>query len=256
MDWSATQYLRFEAERSRPARDLLAGVPADLAVRRGVDLGCGPGNSTELLVARWPDAEIVGLDTSADMLAAARARLPSVRFEQADIAAWADPGPFDLVFANAVLQWLPDHARLYPALMARLAPGGALAVQVPDNLDEPSHRLMREIAAEPPWRDRLAGAAAARAPRHDAAWYFRLLAPRARRLDIWRTTYFHPLAGPSAVVEWLKGTGLRPFLAPLGERERAAFLARYEEALADAYPVEADGTLLLPFPRLFLVAGP
>ena len=254
MDWSAAQYTRFEAERSRPARDLLAQVPPGLAVRRADDIGCGPGNSTELLAARWPEAEVVGLDTSPNMLAAARARLPGCRFVEADVAAWDDAGPWDVIFANAVLQWVPDHARLYPGLVSRLAPGGVLAVQTPDNLDEPSHRLMRQVAAEGPWRVGLAAAATARSPRPDAGWYVRLLRPLAAAVDVWRTTYYHPLAGPPAVVDWLKSTGLRPFLAPLDAAERAGFLAAYEAAIADAYPVEADGTLLLPFPRLFVVA--
>jgi trans-aconitate 2-methyltransferase len=147
-----------------------------------------------------------------------------------------------------------DHETLFPALMAQLAPGGALAVQVPDNLDEPSHRLMGEVASNGPWAAKLKDATGARTERHLADWYFRLLRPHAARVDVWRTTYFHPLAGARAIVEWLKGTGLRPFLDPLGESEREAFLARYEAAVAKAYPAEVDGTVLLPFPRLFVVA--
>ena len=159
-----------------------------------------------------------------------------------------------MILANAVLQWIPDHETLFPALMAKLGPGGALAVQMPDNLDEPSHRLMGEVASNGPWGAKLRDAAGARTERHLADWYFRLLRTHAPRVDIWRTTYFHPLAGAHAVVEWLKGTGLRPFLDPLDESERKAFLARYEAAVAKAYPAEADGTVLLPFPRLFVVA--
>jgi len=253
MDWSAAQYTRFEAERSRPARDLIAGIPTT-AVATAVDLGCGPGNSTELLQRRFPDARLLGIDASPDMLAAARRRLPGVRFERADIAAWTGPERFDVILANASLQWVPDHAALFPALMARLAPGGSLAVQMPDNLDEPTHRLMRETAAGGPWREKLADAAAARAARHAADGYHGLLGATARSVDLWRTTYYHPLAGADAVVEWLKATGLRPFLAPLDPDEAAAFLARYRDAVAGAYPAQPDGTLLLPFPRLFLVA--
>ncbi len=160
-----------------------------------------------------------------------------------------------MILANAVLQWIPDHETLFPALMAKLGPGGALAVQMPDNLDEPSHRLMGEVAGDGPWAAKLKDAASARAERHGADWYFRLLRAHAGHVDVWRTTYFHPLAGARAIVEWLKGTGLRPFLDPLEESEREAFLARYEEAIAKAYPAEADGTVLLPFPRLFIVAA-
>lgn len=251
MDWSASQYLKFESERSRPCAELLARVPGP--VRRAVDLGCGPGNSTELVLARWPRARVTALDSSPDMVAAARARLPGVEVVEADLVTWDDPGPFDLVLANAVLQWVPDHARLIPALVARLAPGGSLAVQVPDNLDEPSHRLMREVAADRRWAGRIGDAAALRTPRQPAEWYARLLDGRAR-LDLWRTTYFHRLAGAAGIVEWLKGTGLRPFLEPLAPDERAAFLAAYQARLAQAYPALPDGSVLLPFPRLFIVA--
>ena len=160
-----------------------------------------------------------------------------------------------MILANAVLQWIPGHETLMPALIERLSPGGALAVQVPDNLDEPSHRLMREIAGAGPWAAKLKDAAKARAERHGAEWYFRLLRAHASHVDVWRTTYYHPLAGGAhAIVEWVKGTGLRPFIDPLDESEREAYLARYEAAIAKAYPAEADGTVLLPFPRLFFVA--
>ena len=158
------------------------------------------------------------------------------------------------ILANAVIQWIPDHEALLPALIARLAPGGALAVQTPDNLDEPSHRLMREVAAAGPWAKKLAEAAEARAVRQGADWYFRLLRRHAQRVEIWRTTYFHPLAGAPSIVEWVKGTGLRPFLDPLDAGEREAYLARYGAAITEAYPAEPDGTVLLPFPRLFFVA--
>ena len=222
-------------------------------VRRAADIGCGPGNSTEVLRARYPDAEIVGIDSSADMIAAARKRLPAIAFEVADIVGW-DGADFDVILANAVIQWIPDHEALLPALIAKLAPGGALAVQTPDNLDEPSHRLMREVAADGPWAAKLADAAKARAARRGADWYFRLMRRHAPRVDIWRTTYFHPLTGAGAIVEWVKGTGLRPFLDPLDAGGARGLSRRYEAAIAEAYPAEADGMALLPFPRLFFVA--
>jgi trans-aconitate 2-methyltransferase len=228
-DWSARQYRKFEDERTRPARDLLAAVPR-VKVRRAVDLGCGPGNSTALLAAAFPEADILGVDSSPDMIAAARERLPRCRFVLTDLATWNAPGPWDLVLANAALQWVPDHASLLPRLVALLAEGGSLAVQMPDNLDEPTHRLMREVAAEPPWAEKLAEAASARMKPGSAGWYYRLLAPLGGRVQVWRTTYYHPLA------------------------ERAAFLARYRDAVAEAYPPLADGTVLLPYPRLFFVA--
>lgn len=255
MSWSASQYTRFEDERTRPVRDLLARLP-DRPVRRAADLGCGPGNSTAELLARFPDAAVLGVDSSEDMLAAARARLPALRFEHADISRWDGAGDaFDVLLSNAALQWVPDHAVLLPALLRRLAPGGALAVQVPDNLDEPVHALMRAVAAEPPWTERLSPALRAREQRHPAAWYVRLLREAGAEADVWRTTYHHLLpGGVPAVVEWFKGSALRPFLDRLDAAEHPAFLARYARRLEDAIEVLPDGTALLPFPRLFLLA--
>lgn len=253
MTWSAAQYTRFEAERTRPVRDLLAQIPT-AEVRRAIDLGCGPGNSTELLLARYPKATVSGIDSSSDMIDAARRRLPALQFEIADITRWTDPGPYDVIFANASLQWVPDHETLLPALIGKLAPGGSLAVQMPDNLEEPAHRLMRSVAAEGPWAGKLADAVKARSPRREATWYYERMRGLAS-VDVWRTTYHHPLAGgAAAVVEWFKGTGLRPFLDPLAPDERTAYLERYQAAIARAYPALADGTVLLPFPRLFFVA--
>jgi len=253
--WDAAQYTRFEAERNRPIHDLIAQLPQQ-GIARAVDIGCGPGNSTELLVRRWPGADVSGMDSSPDMVAAARERLPSVRFEVADASTWRATGPApDLLFSNAVFQWVPDHERLLPALLGQLAPGGWLAAQMPDNLQEPAHLLMREVAAKGPWAERLAQAQRAREHRPPADWYFRVLRGAGAGVDLWRTTYHHQLAGGMrAVVEWFKGTGLRPFLKPLAAPEQAEYLARYEEALAGAYPLMPDGTVLLPFPRLFFVA--
>jgi trans-aconitate 2-methyltransferase len=254
MSWSAKQYVTFEDERTRPVRDLLAAVPA-MQAKVVVDIGYGPGNSTEILAERYPDAAVSGMDSSADMIDAARKRLPSVRFELVDIESWNDPGPFDVILANAVFQWVSDHHVLLPRLLSKLSPGGSLAFQIPDNLEEPAHRLMREIAADGPWAGKLAGAALARASRHSADWYYKTLRPVCSRVDVWRTVYHHPLAGgANAVVEWFKGSGLRPFLDPLDETERADYLRRYEAAIAQAYPALDDGTVLLPFPRLFVVA--
>ena len=254
MSWSASQYASFEQERTRPVRDLVGAIPA-AQMRHAVDLGCGPGNSTEVLAARFPAAEILGLDSSPDMIKAARQRLPKLRFELADIAAWDAPERFDLILANASLQWLPDHAALMPRLVAKLATGGSLAVQMPDNLDEPAHRLMREVAAAGRWSGKLSGAAGSRAPRLPPEHYYALLRPHAARVDVWRTTYHHVLAGGNdAVIEWFKGSGLRPFLAPLDEAESTGFLSAYKAALIGAYPTLPDGSVLLPFPRMFFIA--
>ena len=253
MTWSPQQYSAFEDERTRPSRDLVAAIPGS-PVGRMCDLGCGPGNSTEVLAARFPDAAIEGVDSSPEMVAAARVRLPGVRFTVADILAWDDAGPFGVLLANAVLQWLPDHAALLPRLAGRLSPGGNVAVQMPDNLNEPAHVLMREVAARGPWATKLATASGARAGLGTPDWYYGVLRPGCRRVDVWRTTYHHVLpGGADAVVEWFKGSGLRPFLAPLDAAEQADFLAEYRDRVAAAYPALPDGAVLLPFPRLFMV---
>ena len=253
-DWSAAQYRLFEDERTRPAIDLLNRVPTP-SPRQVIDLGCGPANSTELLVRRWPQATVTGLDSSPDMLRQARERLPTVRFLEGDIARWLPEQAYDVIFANAVLQWLPAHERLLPQLALGLAPGGSLAIQVPDNLDEPSHQLMREVAISGPWRERLQGATAARTVIAAPERLYGMLRAICGRIDIWRTTYHHPLDGPDAIIQWLEATGLRPFLAPLDEAARAAFLDAYRQGLAKAYPPLPDGQVLLRFPRLFLVAN-
>jgi trans-aconitate 2-methyltransferase len=254
MTWSAKQYVAFEDERTRPVRDLLSAVP-EMDVRRAMDLGCGPGNSTEVLAARFPKAEIRGIDSSQDMIAAARKRLPQLHFAVGDIESWQDENAYQVILANAVFQWVPDHAALFPALIGRLSMGGALAVQMPDNLDEPAHRLMRDTASQGPWATKLASSMQPRLALNNADWYYRLLRPVSSRVDLWRTTYYHVLAGgAAAVVEWFKGSGLRPFLEPLNESERAAYLGHYAEAIARAYPAQTDGSVLLPFPRLFMLA--
>lgn len=255
-NWSATQYVVFESQRTRPIRDLLGALPP-IAAQAAVDIGCGPGNSTELLAARFPDAKVGGIDSSADMVAAARRRLPALAFELEDIVRWS-AGPaamFDVILANAALQWVPDHATLLPALLRRLRPGGALAVQMPDNLVEPAHVAMREIAASGPWAGKLAEVAGVRGALPPPDWYYDRVRAAGCEADVWRTTYQHPLeGGTTAVVEWFKGSGLRPFLAPLDAGETREFLRRYHEAMARTYPPANDGRVLLPFPRLFLIA--
>jgi trans-aconitate 2-methyltransferase len=252
-DWNPQLYRRFEQERTRPARDLLAHVGLAQA-RRVYDLGCGPGNSTELLAARWPDAEVTGTDNSEAMLASARERLPRLRFELSDIATWRPAEGADLVYANAALQWVADHETLFPRLLATLAPGGVLAVQMPDNLDQASHLAMREVAALPAYAASTGDAAGVRSRILPPGGYYDLLAEGSSSVDIWRTTYHHPMASPKAIVDWLRGTGLRPFLDRLDDTLQAGFLQEYEARIAAAYPARSDGQHLLSFPRLFIVA--
>ncbi len=254
MNWSPVQYSKFEAERTRPVRDLVAQI-ANERVGSAADLGCGPGNSTEVLSARFPTALITGIDSSAEMLEYARKRLPSAAFEQTDIVSWSKgEGKLDVILANASLQWVPDHETLLPALLSRLERGGSLAVQIPDNLEEPAHRLMQELAHQAPWAEKLANTRGINAVRHDAEWYYRALFG-STTVNLWHTTYYHRLeGGAEGVVEWFRGTALRPFLSRLDETEQERFLESYRALLESAYPVLADGSVLLPFPRLLFIA--
>jgi trans-aconitate 2-methyltransferase len=250
--WSAEQYLKFEDERTRPARDLLNGVPL-ATPRTVVDVGCGPGNSTELLVDRYPEAAVSGFDSSAEMLVAARKRLPNVTFTQADVATWSPTPPPDLIYANAVFQWVPDHVAVLVRLTGALAPGGVFAVQMPDNQQEPSHAAMRAVAAEKEFAEAFR-TPIAREVLPPVGAYYDALKPVAARVEIWRTTYHHALADAEAITEWVKGTGLRPFLDRLDAGQQKEYLARYTARLAADYPAQADGRVLFRFPRLFIVA--
>lgn len=250
-DWSPSTYLKFEDERTRPARDLLAQVPLT-APGRVVDMGCGPGNSTELLIERFPAAAVMGLDNSPNMLAEARARVPGATFGEADANTWVPEPETDLVFANAIYQWVPKHLAALTRVTGALPDGGVLAVQMPDNVGEPSHQLMRQVAADGPWNERLKQAA--RSSLLPVRIYYDALRPTVSRLEIWHTNYNHVLDGPEAIVEWVRATGLRPFIDPLEPEEREDFLARYLELIAAAYPRTVDGKVLLRFPRLFIVA--
>ncbi|MIL09896.1 trans-aconitate 2-methyltransferase [Salmonella enterica subsp. enterica] len=242
--------MKFEDERTRPARDLLAQVPlAD--PKRVVDIGCGPGNSTELLVERWPHAQVAGFDTSPDMIEKARKRLPDVAFSLENAETWQPDGPVDVIFADAVFQWMEDHPAILRRLLGFLNPGGVLAVQMPDNRSGPSHRAMDEAAAGLPFAGKLVGAGRNALP--SPSIYYDILAPHAARVELWHTHYYHPLAGADAIVEWLKGTGLRPYLDRLDPQEQASYLAAYRRLIEQRYPLQADGKALLKFPRLFIL---
>ena len=251
--WDAELFLRFEAERAWPARDLVARI--DAAPRLAFDLGCGPGTSTRLLRERFPEARISGVDTSEPMLAEARRRLPGVEFEQADIAHWRPRRPPDLIFADSALQWVADHETLVPAPDGPARRGGTLAVQMPDNRQEPSHALMRLIAADGPWADRLVPIAKTRAVIATHVDYYNWLRPLSASLEIWQTTYVHPLAGVDAVVDWFRGSALLPFLAPLAPQRARGIPARATVAnCSRPMASEPDGQVLFLYPRLFILA--
>jgi trans-aconitate 2-methyltransferase len=251
-EWNAAQYLKFADQRTRPAADLLARV-ARAAPARVIDLGCGPGNATALLAARWPEARITGLDNAPDMLATARRDHPAIEWLEADLSVWVPEARYDVVYSNAALQWVPDHATLLPRLLGAVADGGVLAVQMPRAAGA-AHSLIREIAAAGPWAARMPERSGARV--QPPGFYYDLLAPLARRVDLWETEYQQVMADTAAILEWVKGTGMRPFLAALSEAERADYLGRYRAALDAAYPAQRDGRVIFPFRRLFLVCEP
>ena len=252
-EWSSALYLKFERERTRAARDLLIQLPA-FDPQIVYDLGCGPGNSTELLAQAFPKARIVGIDSSQDMLAAARKRVGGATFVAQRVEDWRPFEKAGLIFANAVLQFVPDHQELMPRLASYLAPGGWLAVQMPHNIHEVSHALMRMVAADGPWADRLVPIAKTRPVIGSTDDYYHLLASSSAQFEIWQTTYVHPLDGHEAVVDWFVGSALRPFLNELEDDETPAFLAQYCRELEMAYTPQADGKVLLLYPRLFFVA--
>jgi trans-aconitate 2-methyltransferase len=249
--WDPAQYARFADARLRPAVELLARVPAG---PRAVvhDLGCGGGQVTRLLVERYQGAAITGVDSSPAMLAKARAEIPGATFVAGDIAAWSPPQPADLIVANAALHWIEDHQALMLRLLAGLAPGGVLAVQMPRNHGAPSHTAIGEAAKAGPWAAKLAAVRGIAAVATAAA-YARLLLPRAAEVDAWETEYVQVLTGPDPVMEWTKGTALRPYLDALGD-DAPAFLADYAARLRAAYPPLPDGRTLFPFRRVFIVA--
>jgi trans-aconitate 2-methyltransferase len=252
MSWHPERYLAFDDYRTRPAADLLARVPLR-APERVVDLGCGPGNSTALLALRWPQADVLGVDSAPAMLAKARERAIGARWLEADIASWTPEVPVDLLFSNAALQWLADHQTLLPRLLGDLRPGGVLAIQMPRNFQAASHVTLRELAAEEPWAARLAGVLRAE-PVASPASYHDLLAPLTASLEIWQTEYLQVLEGEDPVLRWTEATALRPVLQTLDEIEGAAFKQAYAARLREAYPRRPDGTTLFPFLRLFIVA--
>jgi trans-aconitate 2-methyltransferase len=250
--WDPGQLRRFAVERERPFWDLLARVRA-VDPSYVVDLGCGSGELTGALAGRWPRAEVTGVDSSPEMLAEAATRgTGRLGFVEADLREWRPDRPVDVLVSNATLQWVPGHLDLLPDLAGWLAPAGWLAVQVPDNFTEPSHRLLYELRSEPRWRERLGEGADRRAAVRPPQTYLERLAGLGMVADVWSTTYFHLLAGEDAVLEWTSGSALRPVLSVLDEAEAAEFRASYAERLRQAYPSAPYGTVF-PFRRTFMV---
>ena len=282
--WNPQQYLMFADHRLRPAQDLLARIPLS-SPAAVYDLGCGSGNVTRLLAQRWPNAVITGVDNSPEMLAQAQTAADadagaaplapitqtaaasdagvvaaaSIRWQQGDLADWQPDAAPDLLYSNAVIQWVPDHRALVPRLWELLPSGGCLAVQAPLSWDMPSHRIMRQTLADggpggaPIGTPELRRAVGNRWVQ-DADFYYDLLAPQAAHLDVWTTEYQHILTGADPVLEWVTGTGLRPILNGLGDGDRARYLGEYRRRLNAAYPRREDGSTLYPFRRLFFVA--
>jgi trans-aconitate 2-methyltransferase len=257
MHWDPEQYVRFADHRERPFHELVARVGAQDPASV-IDLGCGPGTATATLAARWPGAEVLGLDASQEMIGdAQRLATPRLRFAVADARA-VDVSGADLVVSNAMLQWLPDHRELLARWRGELKPGAWLAFQVPGNFDAPSHALMREVAARPRWAPALAGVLRGGDSVDTPLRYAEGFLAAGWRVDAWETTYVQWLPGADPVLEWVRGTGLRPVLDVLDPDDAAAFEAEYGAELRRAYPasVGADGTALtaLPFRRIFVVA--
>lgn len=251
--WDPGLYNRFKVYRERPAIDLMVQIPSDRTFQRIYDLGCGTGEQAAVLSARHPAARVTGLDSSPQMLDRAKLRDAPVEWVLGDIADFTPETAPDLIFTNAALHWLPNHGQLLPRLVGMLSPGGVFACQMPLSHAEPWHVALRDTAADGPWAERLS-TARGHSPLLTAEAYYRLLAPLAE-VDIWSTTYVHVLEGDDPVIDWMRGTGLRPYLDLLPEADlRAAFLDAYRQRLAPVFPVEPDGVTLFSFPRLFILA--
>jgi trans-aconitate 2-methyltransferase len=249
--WDPERYLTYADERGRPFVELLGRIDAE-SPARVVDLGCGPGNLTGMLARRWPEAEVLGVDSSAEMVSAARhAGVPAVRFEVGDLRSWRADPPVDVLVSNATLQWVPDHLALLPQLAAQVSGGGWFAFQVPGNFEEPSHVIRRDLAAEEPYAVHTEGVAAPAA--HGPDVYLRQLLDLGCRVDAWETTYLHLLTGEDPVFTWVSGTGARPTLQALPDDLRPAFEDEFRHRLRAAYPPGPHGTVL-PFRRVFVVA--
>lgn len=251
--WSPSEYMRFGDERTRPSVDLASRIAVERPATV-IDLGCGPGNSTRVLRQRWPEAHVIGLDSSSQMIDAARADEPLEEWILSGIEDWVPSATFDVVFSNAALQWLPDHYALVERLFQAVAPGGALGFQIPSATFAAVRDLIHSIALDGPWASRMGGPLG-ELTMESPGLYYDCLSPHARSIDIWETEYFHVMDSAAAIVDWISSTGLRPFLGVLeSEDETRLFVARLNERVCDSYPPQKDGRVLFPFKRTFVVA--
>ena len=252
MVWNPQQYLKFSGHLLRPAVDLLMRIP-DFPVRSVADLGAGAGNVTRLISERWPEAAVVAIEGSAEMVGAGKKAAPNIEWMHQDLSSWQPARKFDVIYSNAALHWLPGHDRLFPLLMQSVERGGILAVQMPRNFEAPSHLLIAETALNGPWRSQLERLVTP-PPVSEPGFYHGLLAPLSANIDIWETEYLQVLEGENPVKEWTKGTWLTRYLDVLSDKDKAAFEAAYGERVIKAYPPNSQGQTLFPFRRLFIVA--
>lgn len=249
--WEPRTYLKYADIRFRAGQDLIARIPK-AGYKTICDLGCGTGHLTRILADNFPGARVTGIDSSPEMLAEARREFPGMNWVCADINSWSPQTPPDLIYSNAALHWVPSHEQLLPSLLRMLRPRGVLAVQMPNHFESPSHLELRELVRQPEWRDRLEPLLLPNLP--SAETYWKWLSPHTSDVDIWETIYLQVLDGKDPVVNFMRGTALRPFITALSDEEGARFVEAFAQRMAAAYPAQADGKTLLPFRRLFLVA--
>ena len=249
--WEPQSYLRYADIRFRAGLDLIARIPK-LDYATIYDLGSGTGHLTRILADTFTNAKVIGVDSSPEMLAEAGREFPALEWQQADIQAWSPPVAPDLIYSNAALQWVPEPETLLPSLLKELRPGGVLAMQVPRHFESPSHLGLKDLVKQSQWRTKLEPLLLAPIPAPEIYW--RWLSPHARNLDIWETIYLQVLEGKDPVVNFMRGTALRPFLSALPEPEATKFIDAFADRMAAAYPAQPNGQTLFPFRRLFLIA--
>ncbi len=251
-NWNANHYLKFGDERTRAAIDLATRIKLE-SPKRIVDLGCGPGNSIQVLRSRWPKADICGVDSSPQMIATASETYPNQQWIMGDVSQWSAAEPFDVVFSNAALQWLPDHRPLMSHLLTLVNDGGALAFQIPSSTYATVRTHIHEISRDPIWNERMHGPRSS-LTMHPPSFYYDALIGDVEHLDVWETEYNHIMDSSAAIVDWIASTGLRPFLDVLNDDEKKSFVDELHRRVADSYPTQTDGRVLYPFRRLFVIA--